>query len=334
MAFYLGSNQIDNANISYSINSNFYNEENLLLQRQITQFSSNIDLIGNDAFRYCSSLISVNLPQANTIGGYAFAYCTSLTSISLPKVSTIGDNAFAYCSSLTSIDLPQTTTIGSSAFRYCSSLSSIDLPQAISIGGNAFYRCYGLVFVQCSALTIISGSYSFSVMGNQAITNIYGRFAHCSGLQTVSFPKVQTIHSTAFYYCSYLTSFIGPSVLTVGGGYKTSSSTYNGQTYRYSIYAGAFAYCYRLSLVSLPVVSKISTCAFAFCYNLLSLYLMGSSIPSLVTTAFYSTPISTYTTSTGGVHGSIYVPASLYSNYITATGWSLYSERIVSVQGD
>ena len=373
MAFYLGSNQIDNLN--FVTNSDFYNEENAFLQRSLTQFNSDITTIGSYAFCECDSLISINLSQATTIGSYAFAscysltsinlpqvttiesyafrsctslisidlpqatriescgfyYCNTLVSISLPQVTTIKNSAFAFCSTLASINLPQVTTVGNYAFYSCASLTSVNLPLATTIGSYAFSKCYELAFVQCSALTIISGSYTFTVKESQSTTTVYGRFAHCSSLQTVSFPKVQTIHSTAFYQCSYLTSFIGPSVLTVGGSYRTSRSTYKGKTYRFSIYAGAFAYCYRLSLVSLPQVTAISTYAFYRCYNLLSLYLLGSSIPILSATAFYSTPISTYTTSTGGVHGSIYVPASLYSSYIAAGGWSIYSERIVSV---
>ena len=47
--------------------------------------------------------------------------------------------------------------------------------------------------------------------------------------------------------------------------------------------------------------------------------------------AFTSTPISNYTTSTGGVYGSIYVPESLYSSYIASTNWVTYSDRFVSL---
>ena len=75
----------------------------------------------------------------------------------------------------------------------------------------------------------------------------------------------------------------------------------------------------------------ISSYAFAYCYNLLSVYLLGSSIPLITSTTFSSTPIAGYTTSTDGVYGSIYVPASLYNDYISATNWSVYSARIVSV---
>jgi len=47
--------------------------------------------------------------------------------------------------------------------------------------------------------------------------------------------------------------------------------------------------------------------------------------------AFGSTPISNYTTSTGGVYGSIYVPASLVDSYKTATNWATYSNRITAI---
>lgn len=82
----------------------------------------------------------------------------------------------------------------------------------------------------------------------------------------------------------------------------------------------ALTYCINLSMVSLPKCSAISTYAFQSCYNLLSLYLMSTSRVALAgSNAFYSTPISTYTTSTGGIYGSIYVPSSLLASYKAAT---------------
>jgi hypothetical protein len=45
-----------------------------------------------------------------------------------------------------------------------------------------------------------------------------------------------------------------------------------------------------------------------------------TSVPTLrYSNAFSSTPIAGYTTSTGGIYGSIYVPASLYESFKTAT---------------
>ncbi len=78
--------------------------------------------IGSQAFRYCSSLASITIPESVTsIGGFAFYYCSSLTSITIPEsVTYIGDSAFRGCSSLTSITIPESvTSIGYEAFRYC-----------------------------------------------------------------------------------------------------------------------------------------------------------------------------------------------------------------------
>ena len=230
MAFYLGSCQVDNLNSIYYISNSFLESENLFLQRQFSQYSSNISAIGAYAFYSYSALTSISLSQAISIGDNAFYRCGALTSVSLSKATSIGSYAFAYCSALTSISLPQATSIGNHAFYSCLRLASINLPQATSIGSNAFTSCISL------------------------------------------------------------------------------------------------------ASVSLPKATLIGSSAFRTCYHLLSLYLTGSSIVSLAsTTAFTSTPISTYTTSTGGVYGSIFVPASLYNSYKTAKNWSVYSSRFVSV---
>ncbi len=95
----------------------------------------------------------------------------------------------------------------------------------------------------------------------------------------------------------------------------------------------AFAYCSELSTISLPSASKFSTYAFRNCRKLLSVYLLGSYVASLQggSTVFFSTPIAGYTAYTNGAYGSIYVPASLYSTYIAASGWSYFAARFVSV---
>ena len=100
-----------------------------------------------------------------------------------------------------------------------------------------------------------------------------------------------------------------------------------------SIGSYAFFNCTSLTTVSFPSCTSIEGYAFGNCYNLTSLNLTGiSQIPSLpYSTAFSSTPIGGYTTSTGGVYGSIYVPSSLYDAFTSATNWTYFSSRIVGV---
>ena len=72
--------------------------------------------------------------SVTSIGGYAFEYCSSLISITIPNsVTSIGDEAFKRCSSLISITIPNSvTSIGAGAFRGCSSLTSITIPNSVT----------------------------------------------------------------------------------------------------------------------------------------------------------------------------------------------------------
>ena len=76
-----------------------------------------------------------------SIGYGAFRDCTGLTSVTLPNsVTSIGNRAFQWCSGLTNVTLPSSiTSIGYQAFSGCSGLTSVTLPSSItSIRDYAF----------------------------------------------------------------------------------------------------------------------------------------------------------------------------------------------------
>ncbi len=58
--------------------------------------------IGNSAFKNCTDLTSVTIPNSvTTIGNSAFVNCTKLTSVSIPNsVTSIGKRAFSNCTNL------------------------------------------------------------------------------------------------------------------------------------------------------------------------------------------------------------------------------------------
>ncbi|MDE5883525.1 MAG: leucine-rich repeat domain-containing protein [Oscillospiraceae bacterium] len=97
--------------------------------------------IGEMAFYYCDSLLSVTIPNNVTIIGWeAFSSCSSLKSITIPdSVTDIEESAFCCCDSLTSITIPNNvTTIRWLAFSSCSSLESIIIQNAKCEIGNYY----------------------------------------------------------------------------------------------------------------------------------------------------------------------------------------------------
>ena len=75
----------------------------------------------------CNNSVIPSDGSVTSIGDYAFRGCTSLTSITIPdSVTSIGDHAFDNCTALTSIVIPDSvTSIGAYAFAYCDSLTSV-----------------------------------------------------------------------------------------------------------------------------------------------------------------------------------------------------------------
>ena len=88
-----------------------------------------------------------NIPNTVTeIGQNAFYYCTKMISITIPdSVTTIGAGAFYSCSSLKEITIPQSvTSIGADAFLHCGNLTAINIKgTANRISGAPWGAQYG-----------------------------------------------------------------------------------------------------------------------------------------------------------------------------------------------
>jgi hypothetical protein len=125
-------------------------------------------------------------------------------------------------------------------------------------------------------------------------------------------PAVKTIGVNAFIRCYSLTSIDLPVVETIG--------------------SAAFGECSVLASVSFPAVKTIGSDAFVSCSALESVYILASSVCSLISTsAFEDTPIM------GkwhlGRYGSIFVPESLVNSYKSADFWSDIADRITAYTG-
>ena len=185
--------------------------------------------IGSSAFNLCG-LTSVTIPGGVTsIGEYAFSECNRLTSVTIGNgVTNIGDSAFSGCNRLTSVKIPNSvTSIGGSAFAYCSGLTSITIPNSVtSIGKGAFYGCSKLIQTEGGVRYVDKWVVGY----DESVTSVTLRsdsvgiadfaFNHCSGLTSITIPdSVTIIGEWAFAYCGSLTSVkIGNGVTSIGNG--------------------------------------------------------------------------------------------------------------------
>ena len=99
--------------------------------------------IGSDAFRYCTNLVSIHIPNSViSIDFEAFRNCNALKSIIVPfSVKSIGEFAFEDCKKLESAQWPNAVTwIGQGVFRNCVNLSTIKLGNGINSISNEWFR--------------------------------------------------------------------------------------------------------------------------------------------------------------------------------------------------
>ena len=261
-----------------------------------------------------ASLKEVIITGGTSLGSYAFRNCTSLTSVTIPdSVTSIGDWAFEDCDSLTSVTIPDSvTSIGGSAFRDCTSLTSVTIGNGVtSIGENAFSGCNNLQYNEYGdalylgndenryVVLIKAKDKSITSVDIYALTRVIyqSAFSGCTSLTSVTIPSsVTSIGSSAFSGCTSLTSVSIPASVTSIGNY-------------------AFRNCTALESITIPdSVTSIGSSAFSGC----------SSLESMTIPFVGATKDETSNTHFGYIFGAssssnndYYVPASLKEVIIT-----------------
>lgn len=238
--------------------------------------------VGKNAFRYCSKITQVNLPDCiEYINATAFQNCSSLTSIHLPeKLKYIGTDAFKGCAGLTSIDIPEgVTSVG--GFEDCTALLEVKIGNNVQyISSNAFKNCSNLVAIS---------------LPNTVKEILTSAFQGCSSIETLTIPaSVTNISNDAFTDCNFKKLIIedGTADLSVGfcaskvpSSYVTSNANFGMFSYyashnleeayvgRNIVYKSIPSFQNSTSLQSLVLgvnVSKIEDYTFRGCGNLRS----------------------------------------------------------------
>ena len=254
---------------------------------------SSVRSIGEETFRECTALRSVELPQGletletrafleagleeislpstlTTIGDGVFAG-TALTQVVVPdSVTSLGDNVFMNCPSLRTAVLPDGLgALGMSLFCGCASLQEVNLPSGITELPSAIFKeCAQLKSVTIPETVTQIGWEAFRKSGITAITLPDGVtelgedvFSGCTDLSEVYLGSVTAIPNNTFERCEALKQVEIPSTVTHIGSL-------------------AFAGTSITSLTIPASVSELRDCL-SDCYDLRDVTLCHETIPEL-----------------------------------------------------
>ncbi len=269
----------------------------LNIQEKVTNPNDGLEYtvtsIGFRAFRNCSSLTAVSLPNSITnISEQTFSYCSGLTTITIPNsVTSIGSFAFSHCSKLTSVTIPNSVeSIGDAVFEGCSGLTEISVERS-----NTKYASQDGVLFNKDKTTIVC--YPAHKTGTtytipQTVKSIEDyAFYGCGRLTTVNIPQtVKSIGDKAFYGCIGLTSVTIPDFVTsIGWCTFYGCSSLTSVTIPKSVIiigSVAFEGCSSLTTVTIPnSVTSIGSAAFSNCSGLTSVTI-GNSVTDIWEEAF------------------------------------------------
>ena len=204
-------------------------------------FFTNITEVESDAFKNCTRLHQITLPNnCISTGSYSFGGCINLAQITIPNnFKKFGFESFEGCVSLKEIHIPNMETWCNIEFG--------------SENSNPLYYTHNL-YLNKTLVTDIIIPNNITSINNTA-------FAYCTSVANVIIPDcVLSIGYDAFYKSSLVNITIGNGVTSIG---------YN-----------AFYSCL-LTNVTLPQnISSIGSCAFTGCSKLKKIYCKASTPPT------------------------------------------------------
>ena len=191
----------------------FYNRSGLA---SVT-IGDKVTTIGEAAFRACTSLATVTIPDnVGSIGNQAFYGCSSLATVAIGNgVTNIGQGAFCDCSSLVSVTIPDNVeSIGNQAFQSCSGLATVVIGNGVtSLGRSAFNLCGNV-----TSFSVASGNPNYTSVDGLLLTKDGTTLINGVNRNQVTIPdSVTNVCDFAFRGCQDVTSVVIPDSVELLG---------------------------------------------------------------------------------------------------------------------
>ena len=290
---------------------------------------SSVDNIDDTAFKLCSSIKEFNGKFATAdrraliVNGRMVAFAPAgLAHYSIPLGTTIiGDWVFHHCTTLTNIHIPEGVyEIGEGTFMSCSGLTNVTIPSSVKKIGNR-------AFSSCIALNGFSGKFVSEDRRSVVVDGNLLAFAP-EGLSAYTIPNgVSKIGTGAFEQCVNLTSVIIPyGVIVIGESafFRCVSlkNVYMPESIS-MIESMAFRSCSNLARINIPKsVVEISSYVFDGCSNLEIINSISNKPPTMGINVFEEC----------NKLKVVNVPHESMSKYKSASGWSMYADKIVGCE--
>ena len=287
----------------------------------------NTRLIADNAFKDCSAIASITIPESVISIGYnTFAGCifvkenfvnnsllnaeennywgAKFADIELDGLLIRNDTVIDCRGNVTSVTIPNSvTSIGDKAFYNCSSLTSVTIGNGVtSIGDYAFCNAAltsivvpdNVTFIGEGAFYGMKETLKSAVIGS-GVKELNATFVECMSLESVILSEgLETIGDQVFNGCNFLSSVNIPHSVT-------------------SIEGAAFAGCLPLESIVIPSgVTTIGDYAFDLCISLTTVICKAIEVPELESDVFSRMPLS---------EATLYVPAESLEDYKAAEQW-------------
>eukprot|EP00980_Cylindrotheca_fusiformis_P002278 scaffold530_cov107-Cylindrotheca_fusiformis.AAC.2 len=287
------SSEIEEVNPRYFVYTNDTTKDDIP-RRTLTHLrvDSSVREIPSEAFKSCTALVQVHLPETLTrIGESAFLHCYDLKCIQFVSDGTvespsINDNledglivfperatklqiddwAFVDCYSLRKVIICSVSTeLGAGVFTACLGLVSVELPEGLQVIEDvSFYNCESLATVKIPSSVIRIGQEAFCECPRlscvdlpHGLLEIYcSSFRKCRSIETICIPStVFSVEESAFRDCCWLKSIKLPPTLEIieARTFRNTGLVYiNLPSTLKTIHHGAFENCSSLSHIRIP----------------------------------------------------------------------------------